>query len=68
MKTNKVGLYKNNETGTMLSHASGLSEEQIEFLQSLKPGDRLVLWVNSYKTAENKVPTHNLCKFKPKKD
>lgn len=67
MKTNKIGLYKNQETKTMLSHASGLSEEQVEFLHSLKPGDRLVVWKNDFATMENKQPGYNLCKFKTKK-
>ncbi len=43
-----VGLWSN-EHGTIMSHSKGLNKEQIEFLQSLKEGDRIAVWPNSYK-------------------
>lgn len=52
------------ETGNMLSHTSGLSKEQIEALQSLKEGDRLILWKNESKN-EN-TPNYTLKVFKSK--
>lgn len=67
MKANNIGLYKNLNTGSMLSHNNGLTEEQINFLKSLKEGDRLVIWKNSFATVENKQPTHQLKVFIPKK-
>jgi hypothetical protein len=37
-----------------MSHAKGLDESQIQMLQQLKPGDRLVLWVNGEKDGPNR--------------
>ena len=32
--------------GAFLSHSKGLSPEQVQFLASLRPGDRLVVYMN----------------------
>ncbi len=37
-----------------MSHAKGLDEQQIQMLQQLKAGDRLVLWVNTDKEGPNR--------------
>lgn len=38
------------ETSNLMSHGKGLSKEQVEALQSLKEGDRLIMWCNVAKT------------------
>lgn len=35
-------------------HSSGLSEEQLKFLQTLKKGDRLIIYCNDVKEGSNK--------------
>lgn len=35
-----------------ITHKQGLSQEQIGYLQNLKVGDRLVLWVNDVREGE----------------
>ena len=54
------------DTGNIMSHGSGLSVEQVAFLQSLKVGQRLILWSNN--GAEGSKPTHNLKVFKTKEE
>jgi hypothetical protein len=56
-----IGLWKN-ESGNIISHSKGLNKEQIELLQSLKEGDRLIIWTNTYKTKDHE-PGFNLKKF-----
>ena len=51
------------ETGNMLSHGKGLDVDQIQFLQSLKEGDRLILWLR--KTGTETSPNFTLRQFKP---
>lgn len=34
------------ETGNLMSHKTGLTPEQIEYLKQLKVGDRLIMWFN----------------------
>lgn len=34
------------ETGNLMGHSKGLTTEQVSYLKSLKPGDRLILWLN----------------------
>lgn len=41
-----LGFWKSKFTDDYMVPARGLSEEQIKFLRSLKPGDRLILWKN----------------------
>lgn len=59
-----IGLWKK-DTGNLMSHAQGLTETQIEFLQSLKPGDRLIAWDNSANPTET-GPGYTLKKSKPR--
>lgn len=49
-----IGFWKTKREGFSTSHQRGLDEQQIKMLQSLHPGDRLGLWVNSDKTGENR--------------
>ena len=49
-------------TKNLLSHKNGLTEEEINDLQSLKPGDRLILWFNDKEIKTS--PKYNLKKFK----
>ena len=63
----KIGLWKK-ETNNLLSHGEGLTEEQVEFLQSLKPGDRLICWYNKDSSEDPKRATYTLKKFEPKGD
>lgn len=44
-----IGFWKKS-TENFLTHSEGLNEEQIKFLQSLKVGDRLILWNNDSTT------------------
>lgn len=37
------------DSGNHMSHRGGLSEKDVEFLQSLKVGDRLILFQNNRK-------------------
>jgi len=41
------------ETGNLMNAKQGLTAEQIEFLQSLKQGDRLILWFENQKSSDN---------------
>lgn len=59
-----IGLWRN-DSGNILSHNKGLSKEQIEILQSLKEGDRLIIWSNTFK-AKGIEPDFNLKKFEGK--
>lgn len=43
-----INFYKN-PSGNYTSHMGGLTETQIEFLQALKPGDRLIGFMNTDK-------------------
>jgi hypothetical protein len=63
-----IGLWVN-ESGNIISHSKGLNKDQIELLQSLKEGDRLIIWANTYKTKDHE-PGYNLKKFvgKPKSE
>jgi hypothetical protein len=49
------------ESGNLMSHGKGLTQEDIDALQSLKPGDRLILWFNSPK--DESKPTYTLKLF-----
>lgn len=59
-----IGFWKK-ESGNIMNHSKGLSEEQVKFLQSLKVGDRLIVYTNQVAEGENK-PTHNLKKYEKK--
>lgn len=47
----KLGFWMNRK-GSYVSHAKGLTVEQVNHLRSLKPGDRLVLFVEGDKRTE----------------
>lgn len=49
------------ESGNMLSHGKGLSKEQVEELQKLREGDRLILFKNE-KKADN-TPEYTLQRY-----
>lgn len=59
MANKRVGLWQK-PTGNLLSHGKGLTEEEIKFLQSLKVGDRLIIWDNTKRNENTSYPTHNL--------
>lgn len=59
---NKIGIgFWKKQTGNLMNIGKGLSPTEIEFLQSLKPGDRLILWENNNK--DEKQPTHTMRKY-----
>lgn len=49
------------QSGNYMSSGNGLTEEQVRFLHSLRPGDRLLLWNNDREGA----PDMTLAKYKP---
>lgn len=50
-------------SGNLFSAKSGLTTAQVEFLRQLKPGDRLVIWVNE----EEDAPDFTLRLYKQEK-
>jgi hypothetical protein len=50
------------ETSNLMSAGKGLTEEEIQFLHSLKPGDRLIVFKNDKKFSENS-PHYSLQKY-----
>lgn len=52
------------DTGNSLSHSKGLTQEQVNALQQLKVGDRLILWKNDVKEEHDSNLTLKL--FLPK--
>ena len=50
-------------SGSIMTSSKGLTKEDITFLQSLKEGDRLIMWDNSSKAEGTNNPTHNLTKY-----
>jgi len=67
MSSNRIGLWQK-PTGNLLSHGKGLSEEEIKFLQSLKVGDRLIIWDNTKRNENTSYPTHNLTKYEDNRE
>lgn len=51
---------------TITSHAGGLTAEQVEFLQNLQVGERLVIFHNG-EELENNRPNYTLKRSKPMK-
>ena len=50
-----IGFWKTKTRPNLcISHGKGLDESQVQMLQQLRPGDRLVLWVNEEKSGENR--------------
>lgn len=47
-----IGFWKSKFDSNFLGHKNGLNKEQIEFLQSLKEGDRLIVYTNTKKDRE----------------
>lgn len=52
------------ESGNLMSHSGGLTNEQIQALKELKEGDRLILWHN--KREKESDSSYTLKKFTPK--
>ena len=59
MANKRIGLWQK-PTGNLLSHGKGLTEEEIKFLQSLKVGDRLIIWDNTKRNENTNYPSHSL--------
>ena len=58
-----IGMFRE-ENGNLLSHSKGLDMDQITFLQSLKVGDRLIMFRNEVEKPN--YPTYTLKKSMPK--
>lgn len=66
MDNQGIGFWKK-ESGNLMSIGKGLSQAEVELLQSLKPGDRLILWSN--RSSGEKTPQYTLKKYsKPTDD
>lgn len=52
------------ETGNLMSHKGGLTHEEVQYIQQLKPGDRLIVWLNQKKTEQS--PSYTLRVYRPK--
>jgi hypothetical protein len=59
---NKLVFWKK-ESGNMMSSGKGLSKEELEFLQSLKEGDRLIVWDNAKSKKGESSPDFTLKKY-----
>lgn len=59
----KIGFWKK-ETGNLMSHSGGLTPDQIDFLHSLLPGDRLICWQNTKRMDTD--PDYSLAKYESK--
>lgn len=60
-----IGFWKT-EKGNLLSHSGGFNEKELELLQSLKPGDRLVIYDNTADKLNEKSPDYSLKIFAQK--
>lgn len=58
-KKNRVAFWEKS-TGNLMSSGRGLTTEEILFLHSLKPGDRIIIWNNAVKSEGTNNPTHNM--------
>lgn len=58
-KYNKIAFWIK-PSKNLLSHGKGLTQDDIKFLQSLKVGDRLIIWDNSERNENSAYPTHSL--------
>ena len=56
-----VSLWQDAKSMIMSSHSSGLTKEQVELFNSLKVGDRLIIFPNNKRTQDNH-PHFNLLK------
>jgi hypothetical protein len=50
------------DSGNMMNNSTGLSDEQVAFFQSLKPGDRFIMMKNTKKFSE-RTPEFVLMKY-----
>ena len=55
----KVGFWRNSDNN-LRSSIQGLDKEQVALLQSLKEGDRLVLWQVKASEGDSRVPSLEL--------
>ena len=63
----KIGIpFWKKETGNLMNAQPGLTEDQIDFLKSLKVGDRLIIWREHEKRSDSH-PDYRL-KFYVKKE
>jgi hypothetical protein len=51
------------DSGNQLSHRAGLTQEQVDALRLLQPGDRLIVWVNNRRDKDTS-PMANLKLFR----
>lgn len=65
-ETDNIGLWLK-ESGNIMNHSKGLTPGQVKFLQSLKAGDRVMLWANNPKPEETK-PHYSFKKYTPKNE
>ena len=63
----KIGLWTD-INGNMRSAMAGLDKEQLEFLQSLQLGDRLVIWKNDHEEKNRPQFTLDKAKERPSAD
>lgn len=61
----KIAFWKK-DSGNLMTHGQGLTEEQVEMLHRTKVGDRLIAFVN--KKTSDKAPDYNVTISEPKKD
>jgi len=61
----RVSFWKKEESGNMLSHGKGLTEEEVTFLKSLNVGDRLIIWDNQNTKKSEVSPGFSMSKFNP---
>jgi hypothetical protein len=50
------------DTGNLMNHSSGLTQEQVLALRELKEGDRIILWHNTVKEARDASYTMKMYK------
>jgi len=58
----KIMFWKNKQSGNLLSHHNGLTQDLVDQLKEVKEGDRLILWVN--KSDKENYPEMTLKIFK----
>lgn len=49
---NSMGFWKNGQSGNYLTHKNGITQDTVDFLQSLKVGDRIIVYINTEKRSE----------------
>lgn len=66
MKNKGIMFWENAQSGNLLSHHNGLTEELVNELKNIQPGDRLILWKNKKKS--DNYPEITLKVFKKNAD